>query len=71
MRDLTLQLNGQLILKNTTFRINDIIDELQLIFDDCLNIKEVQLVSIYESDFITFNDSDRVVLYLNDRPNKL
>ncbi|CAD8152072.1 unnamed protein product [Paramecium octaurelia] len=59
MKDLTLQLTNQLIFRNSTFKLADILDELQLIYEDCLKIKEISIVPIIDTDMIVFNDSDR------------
>ncbi|CAD8093830.1 unnamed protein product [Paramecium sonneborni] len=59
MKDLTLQLTNQLIFRNSTFKVADLMDELQLIYDDCLKIKEISIIPIVDNDIIVFNDSDR------------
>ncbi|CAD8168952.1 unnamed protein product [Paramecium pentaurelia] len=59
MKDLTLQLTNQLTFRNSTFKITDILDELQLIYDDCLKIKEISIIPIIDQDMLVYNDSER------------
>ncbi|CAD8099579.1 unnamed protein product [Paramecium sonneborni] len=59
MKDLTLQLINQLTFRNSTFKITDILDELQLIYDDCLKIKEISIIPIIDQDMLVYNDSER------------
>ncbi|CAD8183650.1 unnamed protein product [Paramecium octaurelia] len=59
MKDLTLQLTNQLTFRNSTFKITDILDELQLIYDDCLKIKEISIIPIIDQEMLVYNDSDR------------
>ncbi|CAD8187116.1 unnamed protein product [Paramecium pentaurelia] len=59
MKDLSLQLTNQLTFRNSTFKLSDILDELQLIYEDCLKIKEISIVQIIDNDMIVYNDSDR------------
>ncbi|CAK86626.1 unnamed protein product (macronuclear) [Paramecium tetraurelia] len=59
MKDLTLQLTNQLTFRNSTFKITDILDELQLIYDDCLKIKEISIIPIIDQEMLVYNDSER------------
>ncbi|CAD8101286.1 unnamed protein product [Paramecium sonneborni] len=59
MKDLTLQLTNQLTFRNSTFKVVDLLDELQLIYEDCLKIKEISIIRIIDNDMIVFNDCDR------------
>ncbi|CAK87466.1 unnamed protein product (macronuclear) [Paramecium tetraurelia] len=59
MKDLSLQLTNQLTFRNSTFKLTDLLDELQLIYEDCLKIKEISIIQIIENDMIVFNDQDR------------
>lgn len=60
MKDLTHLLSNQLIFKNKQFKIADVVEELLIIYEDSMRIKETSILTSIEADQQVSSDVDRV-----------